>query len=378
MRRILRAAAAVAIKLALVLLVGGGVFVGVETLRQRAEARIGEALAQPAPLPVATTRLIPESGYTVEDRFLGRLEPARRAALAFERGGLVAEVLVDEGDVVAAGDPVARLDVAALEAERLRLVAQQAQVAAALDLARRTLERQEALGDRGHASTQRLDEAQLSAAVEAARVREIEAALARLDVDLVKSTLVAPFAGTIGARAADPGAVVAAGAPVVDIHETGAPIARIGVAPAAARDLRPGARATLTIDGAAVPARLVAIRPDLDPATRTVTALFEPLGPTRAAFGANVELRLPRQIEEPGYWVPIAALVEGRRGLWSVLVAAAMPGEGARVVRETVEVLHVADERAFVRGTLAPGAALVAGGAHRVAPGQRVLLANAE
>lgn len=378
MRRTLRAVVAAAIKLALVVLVGGGVYVGVETLRQRAEARIGDAQSEAALLPVATTRLRPESGYTVEDRFLGRLEPARRAALAFERGGLVTEVLVEEGAVVAAGDPLARLDTAALEAERLRLVAQRAQVAAALDLARRTLERQEALGDRGHASTQRLDEAQLSAAVEAARAEEIAAALARLDVDLAKSVLTAPFAGTIGARAADPGAVVGAGALVVEIHETDAPIARVGVAPSAARDLAPGARATLTIDGALVPARLVAIRPDLDPATRTVTALFEPLRPTRAAFGATVELRLPRRIDEPGYWVPLAALAEGRRGLWSVLVAATVPGEGARIVRETVEVLHVADERAFVRGTLAPGAALVAGGAHRVAPGQRVLLAHAE
>ena len=201
------------------------------------------------------------------------LEPARRAALAFERGRAIrpAEVLVASwATSSAAGDPVARLERrgagggGGLPARRPAGSGR-----SRLDLARRTLERQEALGDRGHASTQRLDEAQLSAAVEAARVREIEAALARLDVDLVKSTLVAPFAGTIGARAADPGAVVAAGAPVVDIHETGAPIARIGVAPAAARDLRPGARATLTIDGAAVPARLVAIRPDLDPATPT-------------------------------------------------------------------------------------------------------------
>lgn len=378
MRRYLRAAVAAAIKLALVLLVAAGVHLGVDTLRQRAEARIGEGETQPAPLPVATMRLRLESGYDIEDRFLGRLEPARRAALAFERGGLVTEVLVDEGAVVAAGDPLARLDTAELQAERTRLVAQQAQVAAALDLARRTLERQEALGDRGHASTQRLDEAQLSAAVEAARAAEIGAAIARLDVDTAKSVLTAPFAGTIGARSADPGAVVAAGAPVVELHETEAPIARVGIAPAAAGDLVPGARAMLTIDGAAVAARLVAIRPDLDPATRTVTALFEPLRPTRAAFGATVELRLPRRIEEPGYWVPLAALVEGRRGLWSVLVAASTTGEDARIVREAVEVLHVADERAFVRGTLFPGAALVAGGAHRVAPGQRVLLANAE
>ncbi|MGJ3261932.1 MAG: efflux RND transporter periplasmic adaptor subunit [Salinarimonas sp.] len=379
----LRRVLSIVLQIGVVAATGAGVVAGVGVLQQRADARTPVARAEPAPLPVSVTRLARESGYEVEDRFLGRLEPARAADLAFERPGLVVAVLVEEGDVVAAGAPVARLDVAALEAERTRLLAQRDQIVAALDLARRTLERQEALGDAGHASTQRLDEARLSAAVEAARADEIAAAIARLDVDLDKSTVRTPFAGTIAARSVDEGAVVAAGTPVVSLMESGAPRARIGLSPEAASGLAPGDRARLVIDGASVPARLVALRPDLAPATRTVTALFAPERPPAAAFGATVELRLPRRVQAPGYWLPVAALSEGRRGTWSVLVAepsADGPPDGApaRIVREAVEVLHVADERAFVRGTLKRGAALVAGGAHRVAPGQAVVLAQAE
>jgi RND family efflux transporter MFP subunit len=380
--RFLRAASTAAVKLALVGAVSAGVFAGTEALRHRAEARHAADRAEPAALPVEVLRLRAESGYVVEDRFLGRLEPARRAALAFERGGLVTEVLVEEGDRVAAGDVVARLDVAALEAERDRLLAQRDQIAAALDLARRTLARQQALEGQGHASAQRLDEARLAAAVEEARAAEIEAAIARLDVDRARSVLTAPFDGTIGARRVDEGAVVAVGAPVVEILESDAPRARIGVSPEAAARLRVGERATLLIEGAPVSARLVALRPDLDPATRTVGALFAPTRPVAASFGAIAELRLPRFVEEPGYWAPVAALVEGERGLWSVLVAAPADGAagpgGAEIVREAVEVLHVEGERAFVRGTLEPGAALLADGPHRVAPGQRVVLAGAE
>ncbi|MGP9821918.1 efflux RND transporter periplasmic adaptor subunit [Salinarimonas sp. NSM] len=367
------------VQIGVVAAVGAGVFAGVGLLQDRADARAEAARAEPAPLPVAVTRLVREDGYEVEDRFLGRLEPARAADLAFERPGLVVAVIVEEGDAVAAGAPVARLDVAALEAERARLLAQRAQIRAARDLARRTLERQEALGDAGHASSQRLDEARLAATVEAAREAEIAAAIARLDVDLDKAVLRAPFAGTIAARALDEGAVVAAGTPVVSLMETAAPLARVGLSPAAAAGLAPGDRAQLVVDGRSVPARLVALRPDLAPATRTVTALFVPDDPPGAPFGTTVALHLPRRVETPGYWLPVAALSEGRRGTWSVLVAVEPIGDApARVVRETVEVLHVADERAFVRGTLVSGAALVAGGAHRVTPGQAVVLAQAE
>lgn len=379
MQALLRFLASTTVKLVLLGAVGAGVYAGVDAFRQRAEARVEASRAEPAPLPVLVTRLVREPGYSVEDRFLGRLEPARRAALAFERGGLLTEVLVQEGASVAAGAPIARLDVTALLADRARLEAQHRQIAASLELARRTFERQQALGDQGHASSQRLDEARLGAELEAARLAEIEAALARLSVDIEKSVLTAPFAGTIAARSLDEGAVVSASAPVVEILESGAPLARIGLAPQAAAGLTVGERVPLVVDGRETHAEIVGLRPDLDGTTRTVTVLLRPLDTVSAAFGALVELRRERLVEEPGYWVPLEALAEGRRGLWSVLVAApGADGEGTRVVREAVEVLHVADERAFVRGTLSPDAALLAGGAHRVAPGQRVLLANVE
>jgi hypothetical protein len=43
-------------------------------------------------------------------------------------------------------------------------------------------------------------------------------------------------------------------------------------------------------------------------------------------------------------------------------------------VRESVEILTVEGERAFVRAALPPGARIVADGTHRVRPGQSVPL----
>jgi RND family efflux transporter MFP subunit len=369
---------AASLKLSVAALVIGGTIIGVQTLCWRAEAAADATRAAATePAQVIVRALVMENGFDIVERFSGRLEPARTTQLAFERGGLVTEVLVAEGEAVARGATIARLDVAMLEANQARLRAQRDQAAAALELARLTLERQNSLSGQGHVSGQRLDEARLATVAEAARLAEVDAALDVLAVDIEKSELRAPFAGIVGARRIDEGAVVSAGSPVADILESQKPVARIGVAPTIADQLVVGARMNLHVGGKAIPARVQALRPDLDGATRTVTALFALDAATGATFGEVVELRLSRRVAEPGAWVPLEALIEGRRGLWSVLFATGH-GEHAQVTRESVEILHVADSRAFVRGTFRAGSQLVAGGVHRVVPGQSVSIAVAE
>jgi membrane fusion protein, multidrug efflux system len=63
-------------------------------------------------------------GYTVTRRFTGQIEAAARTDLGFELGGRITEVLVEEGDVVAAGTVLARLDTSALIPERAALEAE--------------------------------------------------------------------------------------------------------------------------------------------------------------------------------------------------------------------------------------------------------------
>lgn len=348
-------------------------------------ASVGPAPEAPAavaePLPVAALRVEPQDGHTVTDRFLGRLEPARRSTLAFEQPGLVTEILMEEGAVVAAGAVVARLDDAALLARRDQLAAQRDQVAADLDLARRTLDRQRTLRDQGHAPAQRYDEARLAAQALTARLAETDAALRAVAIDLDKAVLRAPFAGTVGPRLLDEGAVVGAGAAVVDLLETGRPRARVGVPPDVAARLAPGAAVRLLVAGRPMPAQVLAVRPDLSGATRTVPVLVTVDAALDGGFGDTVELHVDRTVPAPGAWVPLTALVEARRGLWSVFVLrpdGATADAGLSVVRESVEILHVDGDRAYVAGPLAAGDRLVAAGAHRVVPGQSVVVAQAE
>jgi hypothetical protein len=168
--------------------------------------------------------------------------------------------------------------------------------------------------------------------------------------------------------------MLAAGAPVVELIETGAPRARIGLDPEVAAGLAPGATYELVHRGTRLPARLAALRPDLDTATRTVVALFDidPGASASLGFGDVISFEHAEWRDEPGYWLPLGALTEGARGVWTVLVEAE-----DRVRREAVRVAALDGERAFVTAALPEGARVVLEGPHRVIPGQAVRVADA-
>ena len=350
------------------LLVGGGAALAVAALHARAAT---EAMTARPPLPVRVAPLALRDGYETLERFIGRVEPARAIEVSFERAGLVAEVLAEEGDRVAAGDALARLDADALRIERRRLEAARAALAADLGLAEATLARSETLRDRGFETGQALDDARFRAQRLRAAIDETEAALARVALDLEKSVLRAPFAGVLARRDADEGAVLRAGAPVGLLQETGRPRARIGLPPARARRLTAGSAHRIATPAGVVEARLVSVSPDVDPATRTVAALFALPADAAAAMGDVVRLELVARVAARGAWVPLSALQEGERGLWALYAVREGP-EGPVARRAAVEALHVADGRAYVRGPLPEGARIVLDGLNRIAQGQRV------
>lgn len=342
---------------------------GVAAFHMRAGAQDGAG--ETAPMPVSVVTLEHETAYTVRETFTGRLEPRRRTEIGFEIAGRVIEVLVEEGDRVDAGAVLAVLDTETLAIERRRLEADRRRVAADLNLAANTLERQRSLQAQGHASTQRLDEARFALSALSAERDGVDAAIAAVDEALEKSVLTAPFAALIGARSIDEGAVVQPGQAIAELLEAEAPLARIGMTPEAADTLAVGRKADLTIQGRAHPAALMAIRPDIETGTRTVTVLWALEAPVARGFGELVGLTLDRPIAEPGFWLPMTALSEGLSGLWSVLAVVDGP-EGPVLARESVEVLHTDADRVYARGTVAPGMRVVAGGLDRVIPGQRV------
>lgn len=337
-------------------------------------AERADAVAPPegaGALPVAVRALEVADGFETRRRFLGRIEAAQESALAFEFAGRVVAVMADEGDEVAEGDAVARLDTALLETDLSRLEAARAALAADLEFAKLNEERQAELLARGHTTQEAEDRARLNRAALAARLTETEAQIDSVRVRLEKSVLKAPFAGRVAARQADIGATVAPGEPVVTLMQTDARQLRVGLPLWA--DATPGSVWDVAAGGLRGTARLIAVRPDIDPATRTRTALFA-LDGIDAPFGAAATVTVPRRVAARGAWVPVDALREGAPGVWTVLVL----GDDGVVQPAPVEILHAEADRVFVSGPLRDGLSVISAGAHRVTPGQRVAKAGGD
>ncbi len=311
-------------------------------------------------------------GYTVTRRFTGQIEAAARTDLGFELSGRITEMLVEEGDVVASGTVLARLDTSALIPERAALEAELAALAADAELARLTLARNDALTERGFRSVAAQDEARLTLARAEAGMAAVRARIAGVDVRLEKSVLTAPYPARIGARMADSGQTAAAGQTVFVLFDTEPARARVGLPPEMAAGLAAGDRVIIELGGAELEATLRQIRPDLNPNTRSRSVVVTLPHGAEPVLGDTVALLLTQTVDESGFWAPLSALREGVRGSWSVMALIAT-AEGDRTLPAAVEVIHSDGSHVFLRGTLPPGARIVAEAPDRVAPGQLVL-----
>jgi membrane fusion protein, multidrug efflux system len=330
-----------------------------------------EAQPQPAPMPVSVVTFQIQDSYPQALRLTGLLRAQNRAQLGFEVPGLLLST-AREGERVLAGDVLGQLDTRQLEAQRAVAAADLASVEAELELARLRSERSSRLRATGAISAQDADEARLAEVALASRRESLLARLASLDLDLEKSTLHAPYAGVVAARHADPGTVLAAGAPLLMLVSASALEAHIGIPASQLAALTPGQSYPLQLRSGTVAASLRALRADLDPRTRTALALFDLPAGAAAMDGEIATLVLTETVNARGGWLPISALLEGERGAWTVLRLGERDDGATISLREAVEVLHVDGSRAFVRGSLQPGQQVIADGIHRIAAGTPV------
>lgn len=315
-----------------------------------------------------------EPSYTIEREFPGMVSARQSADLGFELAGKLARLTVDEGDTVAAGAVLAELDSELLTISTQEIDAQIGEIDAQLALVAANLKRVSQLDKKGFAAAQNLDELRYEQqALQATRTR-LKAMRAANSAQIRKSTLIAPFAGRISRRYADVGAVVSAGTPVLRLLETAGSEVRIGVPVRVQDTLTVGATLSVRVGDSIYPAQVLAIGPDVDAATRTLPVRLALPADAGLLAGELAYLRLPETLPEAGFWVPLAALSDGLRGLWQVY-ALRPDGDGLyRVERRDVRVAHTTADRVFVSGALADGELLLAAGTHRYAPGQVVRL----
>ena len=333
-------------------------------------------------LTVSYVTVEKSASFVSERRYAGKVVASRHSALGFKRGGEIAEVLVDLGDAVEAGDVLARLDARAtrarLEEARANTTLAEANVAAATaewQLAHNKEGRFRRLKDDGHVAEHAYDEAALSLAADQARLSvaranlaSAKAAMQGVEVALAEAAVVAPFAGVVQQRSVDEGAQVNPGQTVLRLVERGRREAHVGVPNEVAASLA-GRAETMRLhwDGRTVQAKLRTVLPELDPTTRTRTAVLD-VEDQFLPLGAVVELTVEKAVAEAGFWLPLGALTAADRGLWAVYVI----NDENLIERRLVDVLHTQANRVFARGTLSENDRVVDAGVQRVVPGQLV------
>ncbi|EIW89530.1 RND family efflux transporter MFP subunit [Alishewanella agri BL06] len=158
-----------------------------------------------------------QQGLAEQLQLSGSLTAQQNAQLSSRTAGLVAELLVDAGTEVKAGQPLLKLDPALAEHEL-------AQQLAAVNAARVMLaERQRLVAEAEQLTTQQLFP-QTELAIRRAQLAEAEALLQQANARLAQQreiisrhTLTAPFAGVIARRDTDLGEWLALGAPVFQL-----------------------------------------------------------------------------------------------------------------------------------------------------------------
>lgn len=180
-------------------------------------AKAPEAAALPTPVEAARVTA-PSAASTVSGT--GTLERRREMALSFRIAGVLTRMSVEAGDSVRAGQVIATIDPANLDAR-------QQQTSADLERARRDVARDKTLFDQGYVSRQRLDDRQ-------SVLKAAQAAYSSASFDRRWAQLVSPVSGVVLARAAQTGEVVAPGQVVARIADLTSPL--VLRLPLAARD----------------------------------------------------------------------------------------------------------------------------------------------
>lgn len=278
---------------------------GLAACGRREAQQVKEPPAGPAK-DVRTAEVV-RSGDVGEIAVPAAVQSRKRASLSARMPASVTELPYQEGEWVAAGAVVVRLDDAAL---RAAVAAAEAGLAAAeSDLART-----KALLEKGAATPRELE--QMTAAASGARAQ-----LTGAKDNLSYAALRAPFAGRVAARRVNLGDVVNPGMPLIEIEGQGGLELRATVESELAAALKPGSRLRALVDGQPGPltATVTAIAPSGDPTTHRFEVKADLGGAAGLRAGLFARLLVPGVAAERHLTVPASALFE-RGGLVGLFV----------------------------------------------------------
>jgi RND family efflux transporter MFP subunit len=322
------------------------------------------------PSPVRTTEAR-EHPVQRTLRLPGSVESRTISVVASEVAGLVVEIPAREGMTILKDQPLARLRTTSLE---IRLTAARAQLKEAesrASLAAGNLARARELFGSQVVSQAQLDDALSESSAWQGRVESLRAEIDRLQYEVDRSVIRAPFAGIVVAERTDLGQWVDVGGPVIELMSLEELEVRVEVPERYFRSMRRNGGATVTFESlpsVQVDGVVSAIIPRADSQARTFPVKVRiPNRGGRIAVGMLAQVSLPAGESYRATVVPKDAVI--RQGNEQIVFT--LNGDGT-VERAAVTTGAGVGDWIVVEGPIRPGQQVVTRGNERLQPGQPV------
>jgi RND family efflux transporter MFP subunit len=342
------------------------------------------ALAQDAP---ATTEVAARP-VPVTVTAYGTVHPGAESVLAAKVTARVEALPLREGQAVAKGELVARLDPRDIQAELAAAKAVQDRARATLAEAETEHTRVQGLLAAGSATTRDRERAEAALSQARAAASEAAAGVEQSETRLAHTRVTAPFAGRVVERLVEVGEMASPGTPLVRVESEGGFQLWADVAQGDLRHVAVGADATVYIDGVdrPLPARVARVIPAADPRSHTFTVkvslevpvALDPGGAAGEFGNAGVYTGMFGRVEivhgaVTALTVPRTAVVRRSEVAGVYMAGGADPADDMdfRLVRpgrvvgddQIIEAGLVAGERIYVDGAAAAARRAAGGGA---------------
>ena len=282
--------------------------------------------------------------------FFGTLQPNRQSQLRFRQGGQIKSFSKEVGQSVVAGEPIAQLEMAALENQKTEL--------------EQAIQR---------ASQPPNGQPQLD-------TQQLQSQLQTIQSELNRGIIFAPYDCIVAAQNVVAGDSVSPQSSIATVVEKLPVHVQVNLPVKIAQSLEDGSEVWVIVGEESVKAQVKNKSPVESTAGSRIVSfqITDPIETASWSFGQTVKIRFLTTTDNSGFWIPTSALSRESTGLWSALVVAeAGEGESAdrknfSVQRRMVELVQFEDDWALAQGSLADGELVIVNGSHRVVPGQKV------
>lgn len=329
---------------------------------------------QTDPVRPALVYTVVESGSQGIAAYSGEIHARREAALGFRVGGKVAMRMVEPGDSVKPGQVLGRLDPADAQLARNQAAAQLAGAESDAHNAAAELARAQKLVEKKFLSQSALDARMNTASAASAR---LQTARAQFDLAANQSNytaLTADAAGVVTTIRFEVGQVVGAGQEVARVAYSGEKEVHIRLGEAQAQGIKPGLPVQVRLWTAPQQSYAGIVR-EIAPAadenrTFLVKVTVDQLGQD-VKLGMTASVRFPGAEHadkvNPGVSLPPGALFQqGKQAaVWVV-------NSQQEVESVPVEIVQFRTDALLVQGALPVGSRVIAAGAHKLHPRQKI------